>query len=431
MLNLFEHLVYLNRQVSQIVKNKLGRELSLTLIANLLTTVLASIGGIFAARYLGINGRGELAAAIVWADVLGLLAQVGMAQALTYFTARQPTAVGDIFRTTLVIWFVQSLAIVVAGTLIIRFVFTHFQPEALDSVLVFLFSVPLIMLTAYLITISQGLKRFDMFNIIRVAGAARVLVCIFIASVLRVPSAAQVVIILLVCQFVITVGSLLYFVTQVRLKGRLRLHLARQLLSYGSKSYLGNLSWMANSNIDQFIMSAFVSLDELGLYSVAVSYSKILFPFAGALANVLFPSVAESSRESSHIRIKESLKLNLVVTGAGVVLFAVLSPLLIPLLFGREFIAAIPMAVVLLISVVFLGSNYVLSDSLRGLGHPLFPSIAEFIGMIVTAIGLAVLLPVYQGMGAAVVSLLSYSLITALLFIALQQRFKPEAVTSN
>lgn len=65
---------------------------------------------------------------------------------------------------------------------------------------------------------------------------------------------------------------------------------------------------------------------------------------------------------------------------------------------------------------MLLGSNYILSDGIRGLGHPLIPSAAEVIGVIVTVAGLIILLPRYGLTGAASASIISYA---ATLFVLL------------
>src|SRR5437762_3877248 len=91
------------------------RDLAGTAGANISIAVLSSVAGILAARLLGPEGRGELAAAIVWAGIIGVLASMGLPQALTYFTAQQPAAIGQIFVTTLAIWACQSALSLVVG----------------------------------------------------------------------------------------------------------------------------------------------------------------------------------------------------------------------------------------------------------------------------------------------------------------------------
>jgi O-antigen/teichoic acid export membrane protein len=100
---------------------------------------------------------------------------------------------------------------------------------------------------------------------------------------------------------------------------------------------------------------------------------------------------------------------NLVITLPLSAIAAILSPKLLPLLFGPQFREAVPATIILLIGTVILGCNYILSDGLRGLGYPLIPSIAELAGLVVTVGGLLLVLRTLGILGAAWVSLASYN----------------------
>ena len=92
--------------------------------------------------------------------------------------------------------------------------------------------------------------------------------------------------------------------------------------------------------------------------------------------------------------------------GRGTIAVAII---LLPLLFGASFRAATPMAMVLLAASVPLAGASVLSTGLQADGVPLIPSIGEGIALVVTVVGLVLLLPPLQAMGAAIVSLAAYS----------------------
>lgn len=64
---------------------------------------------------------------------------------------------------------------------------------------------------------------------------------------------------------------------------------------------------------------------------------------------------------------------------------------------------------VLLVASVALGTGRVLEAVLKGVNRPLHAGLAEGAGLIVTAVGLAVLLPTMGLMGAAITSLAAYS----------------------
>ena len=387
----------------------------------------AQTGGILAARLLGPAGRGELAAAVVWTAILGVVVSLGLPQALTYYTAREPAAVGSIFFAALSLLAVQSLVGIIGGWAVVTVTLTASQPAAVESVRLYLLTIPATTLITYLSTIGQGLRRFRLFNSLRVAASATYVAGLVIASIADWRDARQIIPVLVICQWLVALAGIVVFIRRVRPRGRFEWWRARQLLWYGLKSYWGSLSWMANARLDQFIMSAFVSLSDLGEYAVAVSYATVLFPLSGAFAMVLFPRVAASGHVQAIDKIKRTLRLNLLLSVGGAVALGLAGPALLPWLFGTDYRPAVYPALILLVGTVVLGMNYVLSDGLRGLGAPLMTSVAEIGGFVVTLSGLWMLLPRLGIYGAALVSVLSYGIVSAILVIGLVQIIRKQA----
>ncbi|MBI5034843.1 MAG: oligosaccharide flippase family protein [Chloroflexi bacterium] len=397
--------------------------------------MLTVLGGILSARLLGPEGRGEFAAAIVWSSVIGVIATLGLPQALTYSVARETDAFGEIFATTLGIWVVQSTLAVFVGWVAIGLFLGQYQPLVVGSTHVYLFSIPCFLITSYLSTLAQGLKRFWLFSAIRSAAAAVYPISVILGIAVGVNRAVELLILMIFFQGLVTVVTLTIFMCQLTPKGKFDRQWASSLLQYGLKSYWGSLSWMTNARLDQFLMSMFVGLAELGQYAVAVSYASVLFPLSGAFAMILFPRVASTQNlHNAKHKIVRVLRLNLFISFSGAVLLGLICPVLLPLIFGFDFFPAVYPAMILLLGTVFLGCNYVLSDGLRGLGLPTEVSIAEFIGTGATLFGLLLLLPRLGIYGAAWVSVLSYGTVALILthkLIAIHSSILPKSIDAN
>lgn len=404
----------------QLSKGKAARDFYLTVGSNIGIVVFSAVGGILAARLLGVSGRGELAAATVWASVLGVVATLGLPQALTYFVAREPAELGDIFFTTLVLLSIQSVIILFVGLLASEVLLTQATPATVTTVRIFLCSIPFSLLTTFLSTMAQGLKRFRMFNLFRLSPALCYAVVFIIAYALGLKQAREVVVLLLAFQIVIATAILVTFWIRIRPRGNFSPRQSRRLLRYGLKSYWGSLAWMGNARLDQFVMTAFLGLRELGQYAVAVSYATALFPISGAFAMVMFPRVASSDHFNAKRTIKLALASNLAISCAGALVLGILCPVLLPWLFGTEYQASIYPALVLLGGSILLGCNYVLSDGLRGIGFPLVTSIAELVGIAVTGVGLYLFLPRFGIAGAAKISVISYGTVLLILGVGLK-----------
>jgi O-antigen/teichoic acid export membrane protein len=80
-----------------------------------------------------------------------------------------------------------------------------------------------------------------------------------------------------------------------------------------------------------------------------------------------------------------------------------------PLLFSKKFLPALPAAAILIFAASISGLNSILEDSLRGFGRPIIIMWAELFGLVLTAVSLAVFLPMYGIVGAAIASVVGYS----------------------
>jgi O-antigen/teichoic acid export membrane protein len=199
-----------------------------------------------------------------------------------------------------------------------------------------------------------------------------------------------------------------------------RFSVAREGVSFGLKSWLGGLAQLANGRLDQLLMITAVSPTQLGLYAVATTLAGASTLVAGALAAPLMTRVAAGETRL----MADAVRIMLVGTFLLDLALAAVTPALLPLLFGPEFSAAVPMAIVLLAANVPLSTTIVLSSGLQGDGAPLIPSIGEGIALVVTVVGLIVLLPPLEGLGAAIVSLAAYSSSFVFQLVVAQRRMR-------
>ena len=417
--------------VGKFTRHGTARAIFTTAGIGFVAALLSAIGAIVAARMLSPAGRGELAAAIVWASILTALATLGLPQSLTYHVARNPEAVGKIFSTTLVLVIAQSFVVLAIGYLASGLFLAHSEGTTRDSVRIYLLSVPLSLLTTYVMTMAQGLRRFGLFNLFRLTSAGGYVLGFGLAALIGIRRTQPVIWLLLGAQVIVTFINFGIFYLHVKPKGGFSSDRAKGLLSYGIKSYWGGLSWMANARLDQLLMSSMIGLSELGQYAVAVSYGTVTFPLSASFAMVLFPRVAGDASGQATKKIKKALRYNLVISSGMALALGLLCPWLLPLLFGKAYQGAVVPALILLAAAVFLGCNYVLSDGVRGLGAPLVASYAEMLAAGITIVGLLILLPALGIVGAAMVSLLAYATVFFILVIKLRRMSASEVADAR
>ena len=384
---------------------------------NLITTAggqaavlgLGVFTGIASARLLGPQGRGELAAIILWPTVLVLVASLGLNQAIVFHVGKRRFALGEVWTAALALWLVQSLAVLAVGWALLPMVLRHYGPETRHLGLVFLGFAPLLMLGGYPTSLAQGRLDLLSFTMLR-AVAPAVYACGLAVLILRSRATVSEIVSVQIAGLSLAVGAALWVAF-----GRMRVRFAwnraacGHLLRFGFKSNLSSIAFYINQRLDQLLLSLFVTPRDLGLYVVAVALASAAGFFPQAAGAVTIATGANLEPDAARLVIARSFRVTLGALAAGCGVLFLICPWLISLAFGPSFSSAATACRILLPGTVALGLNQVLYDGARSLEEPLLPSYSEGVSIVVTVVGLLVLLPRFGFLGAAIASTLAYT----------------------
>jgi len=181
------------------------------------------------------------------------------------------------------------------------------------------------------------------------------------------------------------------------------------MLTYGVKVWFGDISQLANSRIDQFLIGAFLSSRDLGIYTVAISVAGFTSIFANAVKTIMLPSV--TGKESYQEKVIETFKFFKKYWNFSIlfhVIFTLSLPILIPFVFGNAYSESILICQVLVIGSLFINAKTVLGGGILGMGFPEILSYTEAIGMIISLILSTLLIRINGLMGISIAISLSY-----------------------
>ena len=187
----------------------------------------------------------------------------------------------------------------------------------------------------------------------------------------------------------------------------------RRAVSFGIKGYAANALQLLSYRLDLFVLAAVASTTTVGIYSVAVAVTSVLWLLPSALSDVLFPRVARLSATDQEtdrdaIETKSLRHVSLVVVATTLAVAVALEVLVVPV-YGEEFSAATELGFVLLPGVALLGIAGVLASTIVGRGKPAF---SLYVALLTTPVTIALyftLIPRFEANGAALASTLSYS----------------------
>jgi O-antigen/teichoic acid export membrane protein len=376
--------------------------MSIALLGNAFPPLVALFSGPILAQALGVEGRGAVAAATAPLALVVTLATFGIPEAVTWVVARSPKLARNAAGRGLVL-------LTIAGFLAMGAVaatsgwLSGNDPEVAQLILVAGLAIVPNLLVGVLRGVAAATQTWRLVAIERIlTSSLRLLVLIpFWLTGTLTPLVATITVAAMP-----VAGALVYI-------GRMRSLPERSpevpavarvsgLLGYGTRVWIGAISGILLSRIDQVVMTPFAGTYQLGLYVVAVSVSELPLIIHQAVRDVTF---VNESAESVDDRLSASARISTLLSGSAALFLGVTMLWWLPFLFGEDFRDALPVAAVLLTAVVLNTPGSIGGSGLSGRGRPGLRSISLTVACVVN-IGLLVLLaPSLGAMGAALATL--------------------------
>jgi enterobacterial common antigen flippase len=399
------------------------RNAKLILITDFIILLCSVVTSLLGARALGPEGRGDLLIITLWPLVTALLAELGLPNAYRYWAAREPARVSSLFSNAIIFTIVISATSIAVAYFVVPHLVT--QPGVGTVLLrVYLMNIPAVIFLDLMRGLLEGSRRFGW------AGAARVIFFGIHASGFaglwrfNRLTVATAVYTMILAQAISMTLALVAVWRELRPRWRPSWPEFKTSMHYGLRDYAGGLADYATLRMDQIMLSAMATNGAIGLYVMAVRLSEVT-TFAGtALADALMPEVASSSVDDlAESLLGRTLRMTIYLNLVMLVPLWWAAPRILRTLFGESFVPAAHAFRWLLIAAVVWSAAAVVTRGLQGFGYPGLTTIARFLSALITVPALLILLPRYGIEGAAIASLIGYSvMLSAALFGLIQRR---------
>jgi O-antigen/teichoic acid export membrane protein len=379
-----------------------ARNFALTIAATAALLVLGVVSGALSARLLGVDGRGVLAAGLLWPYLIAYVGDLGGPVAYTYIVSTTPDLRSRLVNNAFHIVVYQSVGLALIGVPLVLFALRKYNGLGWMSAGFLVVYLPVSLMLRYLMSIHQGAGEFIHFNSIRVAVQATTLagICmLFLGHVVSVGAVMAVTLLGNLVGLAVAARSLVALRTVSRHVDR---GLARQTFAYGLRAHFGNLTPVDAVQLDLAFVVALLSARDAGLYVVAVAATMVIRAQGTAIGMVAMPGIAAlSDRTTRLVATAATFKLALLFHLATAILLVVAARFLVTRIYGSSFADAAILIRILCVAGVASSLRQVLSDALRGLGQPLAASGMELVTLVVTIAALAALVPTHGVLGAA------------------------------
>lgn len=377
--------------------------------------------GVLTARYLGPSGRGEQTAMVIWSQFLAFCLTFGIPSALIYNVSKQTKDAAKLYTAALLSGLATGALAMALGVFILPYwLHTHS-----DSVIRFsqwsMLLVPLMVLSQINNAMMQVRGEYKQYNRLRflVPLSTLVLLAGMIVTGTMNPYTSAVAYLAPSVPFYI--GTTIRLIRHYRVVLKDALQSFRRLFAYGIGSYGNDLMGNVSYYIDQIVIIGLLNPAELGLYTVAVSLSRIVNVFSTSIIVVLFPKASGLPEEEVVALTFRVFRISTSIAFAAAIVIMIGAPLVFTMLYGAEFKEALGVFRLLLLEVSLSGGTMVLAQSFMALGKPKIVTILQGLGLLLVIPLLFVLVPRLGLLGAGVAVLTSG--VVRFLFILANVRF--------
>jgi O-antigen/teichoic acid export membrane protein len=388
----------------------------LKFVVGLVITILTT-------KPFGPEGRGEYALLVLIVTTVTTLFNFGVPSTNTYFAAQKKLNRVQLYRASIVLAVVIS--IVTFGVLSILYEIKLFDmflfptDKLTPPILASLGVIPIVFFNLFAQGIIIGENKIELNNYMSLSsqgGMALLLAVLYFLGALSVTAAILLYAFSHILAFVIIVAtSFPSFSDVVRTRIVWRDYSA--MLRFSGTIHLGNLTQFLNYRLGTFIIKFFTGTAAVGLYSISAVLGETLWLLSGSMASVLLPTIAGKHEKSKEIAVKAAAATFAISILGGIVAFLA-GPFLILLLFGDKFSGSIEPFLILIPGVVIFSITNILATYLTGAGRPGYNSAIAFISFIFTVIFDILLIPRYSISGAALASVISYTMSTIMTIVA-------------
>jgi O-antigen/teichoic acid export membrane protein len=339
-------------------------------LGSLLALVIGVLVSVLLPRVLGPEARGEYQLAVKLAGLVLAIAQWGIPEVLLQALAERRATVGALIGTSLVL----GLAGATLTALVLWLAAPLFQDNLLKGVDPLLLALTLGGSVASLVGILtrrfiQLGGRLDVYNGLDIGRTALFLALVMIGGLLLPRQALGPTLAWLAGEFALASLATAFLLRRRKREERWRpsFGLARQLATAGAPIQFGLLGMFVGSEGGAFVLNANLDIAAVGVYSVALSVSRLVLQISVALRTALQPRLMSSEHDSAAMtaRVTRHGLLWMVLVAIGL---AIGSPLA-PVIFGREFSAVTPVLVLLLPGMVAYGVWQLLASHLLRIGR--------------------------------------------------------------
>lgn len=387
------------------------KDLLTTFMSAGMIQLIGIVTGILAARLLLPEGRGELAILLLWPVLIADLGSFSLSASSGFHMARKQATPQEIWANTFL--FVTILFPILIGVFVLfaPMIYDGQRDEVLQLTYVCAALIPAYLYALSLMAIFQGAQKFGPYNLLRSLVHFSYLGIVLLFLAFQPPSVENFVNGYVGAHILLLAVTLWLSWKQGWVSIRPNAEVMRSLFLYGLRTHAGVVLALANRRLDQLIVSVALAATDFGFYVVAMAIEVPIFFVAVTIEILLFPKIAAQETEEGRQQVLgRYFRAALILVVPATIVFLIIAPWLIGIVFGAAYLPAGDAARVLALSGIGYTLKTMLTTYMRASNRMRIVTLSEGAGILVTVVALAALLPTLGLMGAAIAQVLAFTI---------------------
>lgn len=380
---------------------------AVVILTELLITILINRG-------LGVVSKGEYAYVMKVVEVLYILCSVGLGQAYATFRKRGEEKLRDLF---VLLGLLQSILVLVCGFAIVKLFSINYGIIIVIltalAVMKFIFSMIAVIEKSILRNIIQAV-----INIVYLI----ILAILFFTDICSLTN-------VLFCYGMIEIARIIIICLLYKLKPSftyLNRFTIQSIYKIGFTTMILMLLITLNYSIDIVMIRSMSTSYSTGIYSVGVNFSSMFLMIPEAFKDVLFGDASKNNFNSDITN--SALKVSVGISILGIIVWIIFGKLVINFLYGKDYLNSYIVTIILFFGCIPLTFFKILQPIFIADGNQAIACVYLGISVVSNIIANYFLIPQIDYIGAALASVLSYSVCGGLFLINYQKRIKKESI---
>lgn len=387
------------------------KDLLTTFMSGGMIQLIGLATSILAARLLLPDGRGELAMLLLWPVLIAELGSFSLSASSSFHMARNKYSPQEIFAGTFLMVTFLSPVLIGIFLLLAPLIYDGQRSEVLHLAYLCAALVPTYLYALSLTTMFQGAQKFGQYNLLRSLVHFSYLGLILLFLAIEPPSVSSFASGYVGAHVLLLIVTLWLSWKQGWVSIKPNIDVIRSLFLYGLRTHAAVVLAVANRRLDQLIVSVALAASDFGFYVVAMAIEVPIFFVAVTIEILLFPKIAEQKSEAGRQQVLgRYFRAALLLVVPATIVFLIIAPWLIEIVFGAAYLPAGDAARILALSGIGYTLKTMLTTYMRASNRMRVVTLSEGVGIVVTVGALAALLPTLGLIGAAIAQVLAFTI---------------------